>query len=128
MEQCTQVLKKAFIFSRWIQCHAYEWDGHKKEIRVVPRSRIIAWALNAYMAAAYAAFVHVRCIQVNISEEASVLQKIYMEFMAIFYSCAAWLQFCTAIKMDDVGNAVEPHLNFLQRLEGNLFCQKSFSF
>ena len=80
------------------------------------------------MAAAYAAFVHVRCIQVNISEEASVLQKIYMGFMAIFYSCAAWLQFCTAIKMDDVGNAVQRHLNFLQRLEGNLFCQKSFSF
>ena len=128
MEQCTQVLKKAFIFSRWIQCHPYDWDGHKNEIRVAPRSRVIAWALNAYMAAAYATFVQVRCIQANMDEGAGALHKIYMGFMAIFYSCAAWLQFCTALKMDDVGNAVQRHLNFLQRVEGNLFCLKSFSF
>ena len=119
MEQCTQVLKKAFVFSRWIQCHPYEWDAYKNEIRVAPRSRILAWALNAYVTASYATFVAVRCIQININEEASAVQKIYMGFMAIFYSCAAWLQFCTTIKMDDVGNAVQRHLKFIQRLEGN---------
>lgn len=116
MEQGIQLFRKAFIFTRWLQCHPYQWDGQK--IQIAPRPHILLWALNAFTAVAYAAFVSVRCIQVNLNEEATTGQKIYIVLIAAFYFCAAWLQVCIGLKMEDIGATMRRHLNFLKHIKG----------
>ena len=117
-------MRKAFLFSNYISCHPFYWDTTLKAPCLHPsKLRIWLWRLNAFITVSYELFVLGRAAQTAMDPTSSMMFKMYMGFMSMFYGLAAATQLITEMRKASMAETLRQHFRYAERITGQ-FNQK----
>ena len=119
-------LQQGYFFSRRLRFHPYSWDS-ALNVPVVG-TKLLLWYLHFVSAIVFYALILARLAEVLVIRPGSIMETMYVLFVACFFSIFILLQVHSVFRRERFVHLMQDFFSLTTKCEGNLCGHLSYSF